>query len=189
MSRGRPGHAVRPGTASLPVVHATSRLRVALGVTLLLAACQNDQQTIPPYHALPHDTTVTDALHDSLRLAMTLPARVGAGEPVAIVLQIANISGRGLDLYLRGRDITVDIIVRDTRGAVVWQKLAGASIPAILQLRPLAAGASLTVQEEWDQRTTSGRPVTPGRFVVEAVLLIDDGGSLRFPPARLEIGP
>jgi hypothetical protein len=172
-----------------------------LGVTLLLAMCRSEPQPAPQSESsmevetrpesvmLPpvQSENRTERTQDSLRLTVTVPKRVRPGERVPIVLQIANISGRELELYLQGRDITADVTVRNAERAVVWRKLEGVSVPAILSLRTLPAGESLTVREEWDQRISGGRQAGAGRFQIEAALLTEHGASLVFPPASVEI--
>jgi hypothetical protein len=69
------------------------------------------------------------------------------------------------DVYLRGRAITIDVEVTRADGAVVWRRLEGEMIPAIVHLRTLAPGERLEVETTWDQRATGGKAVEPGDCV------------------------
>lgn len=126
---------------------------------------------------------------DSLRLVLELPARVPVGAPVRIGLRVENVSGRPLDLYLRGRAIAFDLIVRRAEdGAVVWRRLEGAILPAILRLERLGPGEALQLEDMWDQRTNAGERVMPGAYSVRGELLTERD-PLRTPAAFLRIEP
>jgi hypothetical protein len=129
---------------------------------------------------------VTAGEPDSLRLDLLLEPRVRAGEPVPIRLRAQNVTQRALDLYLRGRTITFDVVIAHAAGDVVWRRLEGEIIPAIVHLRPLAPGERLEVETVWDQRTKDGRAVEAGEYVVHGLLLVE-GEPLRTPPKSLTI--
>jgi Intracellular proteinase inhibitor len=129
---------------------------------------------------------VADAGPDSLRLELVAPARVRAGEAVPIRLRARNVTEKPLDLYLRGRSPTLDVIVARPSGDVVWRRLEGEIIPAIVHLRPLAPGEQLEIAASWNQRTNAGRPVDPGEYVVTGLLLVE-GEPLRAPSRPLSI--
>jgi hypothetical protein len=119
----------------------------------------------------PFDTAVT-AL-DSLSLELVLPHRVRAGEPVPIELRVQNLTRRSLDLYLRGRAVTWDVIVARRGGDVVWRRLEDEIIPAIVHLRTLAPGERLEADAVWNQRTNQGRRVEAGEYTARGLLLVD----------------
>ncbi|HUF49852.1 MAG TPA: BsuPI-related putative proteinase inhibitor [Longimicrobiales bacterium] len=119
---------------------------------------------------------------DSLQLTTIVQTPVPAGERAAITLTAVNVSGRPLELYLAGREPTADVVVRDAAGAVIWQKLRGAAVQAIVQLKLLPAGDSLTLHESWDVPDTAS-----GEYLIEAVLLTD-AAPLRFPRGRITVG-
>lgn len=129
---------------------------------------------------------MTVAGPDSLRLELLLEPRARAGEPVRLRLRAQNVTQHALDLYLRGRTITFDVVIARAAGGVVWRRLEGEIIPAIVHLRPLAPGERLEVETVWDQRTNDGRPVEPGEYVAEGSLLVE-GEPLRTPPRSLTI--
>jgi hypothetical protein len=116
---------------------------------------------------------VAAASHDSLRLSLELPAEVDAGEPVAFVFRVENVSGRTLDLYLRGRTIAFDVIVTRPDGAAVWRRLEGEIIPAILRIETLAPDEALELADTWLQRSDAGDAVPPGEYRVHAELLTE----------------
>jgi Intracellular proteinase inhibitor len=131
-------------------------------------------------------STVTAAGTQALRLELVLPAQVRAGERIAIRLRAQNVTDHAVDLYLRGRTITFDVEIARPGGAVVWHRLEGEIIPAIVQLRVLAAGETLEVATSWDQRTAEGKQVDPGDYVAQGLLLVE-GEPLRTPPKSLSI--
>jgi len=124
---------------------------------------------------------------DSLALRLTVPERVRQGEAVQFTFRVENVSGRHLNLYLRGREITFDVVVTDHEDALVWRRLAGEVVPAILRLEPLAAGAVLELSGIWDQRLTSGAPAPTGDYCIQ-VELLTEGNPILSPKHQFEIG-
>jgi hypothetical protein len=161
--------------------------KLCVSVVLVVAACEVERRA-PADTTARGDSVMVDSSADSLRLGVAAPARVQAGRPVAIALEVENISGRALQLYLAGREPTAEVIVRDANGAAVWNSLSGVALPAILRLEPLAAGGSLRIAVEWNQRNDAGQPVAPGRYTIEAALLAESA-PLPFAAAALEITP
>lgn len=129
---------------------------------------------------------VTAAGPDSLRLELLLPSRVSAGAPVPIRLRAQNVTRHPLDVYLRGRTITWDVAIERAAGEVVWRRLEGEIIPAIVHVRPLAPGERVEAQMVWDQRTKAGKVVGPGEYVLYGLLLVESE-PLRSPTKSLEI--
>lgn len=172
---------------TLPGPHPIGRglmLVIALLLGLLLAlllACTTADQPLPPDR---RDSTIRDQPGaDTLRLRLDVPADVPAGSVVRMQFTVTNISGRNLELYLTGREPTLDIVVRDGAAQVVWRSLQGVAVPSILQLRPLAAGDSLNLTRDW-QPPRGAR----GEYHIEAALL-SEAGPLPFPAAMLTIRP
>jgi hypothetical protein len=124
----------------------------------------------------------------SLRLEIDVPPRVTVDESVPITLRATNAGAGPLELYLMGRSVTFDITVADSDGRVVWRRLEGEIVPAILQVRVLAPGDSLQLDHAWDQRTNGGQPIEPGAYTVTGAI-ITDGQPLRTPAAPLRIMP
>jgi hypothetical protein len=129
---------------------------------------------------------VTSPVADSLALTLVAPDRVAPGAPVPFLVQVENRSGRPLDLYLRGRTITLDFEVTDADGALVWRRLEGEMIPAIIHLRTLAPGERFDVQVEWDQRTREGVRVRAGEYRARGLLLVE-GEALETEVVRFRI--
>jgi hypothetical protein len=121
---------------------------------------------------------VTDPRSDSLRLELDVPAEARVGSTVPITLRARNSDDRPIDLYLRGRTIAFDIIVRRSDGEVVWRRLANEIIPAILRLETLAPREVLELHAVWNLDTNAGRAVPSGLYVVQG-LLLTDGPELR----------
>lgn len=111
---------------------------------------------------------------DALRLRLDVPDSAAPGESVEILFRVENVSDRPLDLYLRGRTIAFDVVVTDERGEVVWRRLGGEIVPAILRIETLGPGRAIELTERWDQRTDAGSPVDPGLYSVRAELLTED---------------
>jgi hypothetical protein len=102
---------------------------------------------------------------------------------------VTNAGSEPFALYLRGRTITFDVTVVRVGGPVVWRRLEGATIPAILQVKTLAPGEDLRLAERWPQRTNGGEPVGPGDYEVRGTLPTDAREPLATPTATLRIVP
>jgi hypothetical protein len=126
---------------------------------------------------------------DSVTLDIRLPAGVRVGHPVPITLRVTNTGATPLTLYLQGRPASFDVIVSRRDGTVVWRRLEGAVISAILQVRTLAPAETLELQDTWDQKTNRGEPVGPDDYVVTGVLPTDPPAELRSTPVPLRITP
>jgi len=126
---------------------------------------------------------------DSLRLTVRVPSEARVGRPVPVVLHVMNSGDRPLDLYLRGRTIAFDVVVTRDDGAVVWRRLEGEVIPAILQLKTLAPREVMELRAEWNQRTNRGRRVSPGRYAVRGVLLTETPPPPETDTVQLRIVP
>jgi hypothetical protein len=116
---------------------------------------------------------VTIAQSDTLRLWLDVPEEVPVGEPVPITFHVENVSGRLLDLSLRGRTIVFDLVVSDMNGMTVWRRLHDTVIPAILRLETLAPGEVLELADSWDQRSNAGEPVPAGTYTVRGEILTE----------------
>jgi hypothetical protein len=122
---------------------------------------------------------------DSMRVEIVVPPRVAAGVPVPIAIRIGNTTTRPIELHLQGRTVVFDLIVG--RGdAVVWRRLEGESVTAILQLRMLAPGEVLELKDTWQQKDGTGRPVGPGEYHVTGMVPTDTA-PLRAGPVALRI--
>jgi hypothetical protein len=126
---------------------------------------------------------------DSMTLHLTVPPRVRVGEPVPVVLGVTNHSNAPLTLYLKGRPIAFDVVVRREGGGIVWRRLHGATIAMVLRVETLAPGDSLRLEEIWPQRTQAGAPVEPGDYTVTGELPTDGPAPLRSAAAPLRIDP
>lgn len=125
---------------------------------------------------------------DSLALELVVPDEIHPGSSITFTLRARNQASRRLDLYLRGREPTLDVMVTTASGDTVWHRLAGEIIPAIVNVRSLAAGEVLELVATWDQRTTSGTALAPGEYVARGLLLAEQG-ALETPEVRFRVGP
>ena len=123
-----------------------------------------------------------------MQLEIAVPPEVKQAEPVPFSLRLTNTSHQPITVYLMGRPTAFDIEVADEAGNVVWRRLAGETVPAILGVRTLAPGESLRFGESWRQRDQAGRLVPAGSYSVTGVLPTD-AEPIRSGPARLRILP
>jgi hypothetical protein len=114
-----------------------------------------------------------------------VPPRVAAGAPVPIAIQIRNTADRPVELHLQGRTVVFDLIVSQ-HDTVVWRRLEGESVPAILQLRTLAPGEVLELKDAWEQEDRDGRRVGPGEYSVRGEVPTD-GAPILMGPVLLTI--
>lgn len=125
-------------------------------------------------------------LQDSLAFRVELPATATSGEPVPIVLRLTNTARHPVTLALEGRPIAFDVtIARD--GSVVWRRLEDQVVSAILAVRTLEPGESLTFETEWAGRLREGSPAPPGRYTVTGTLPTDRPEGLSTRPATLRL--
>jgi hypothetical protein len=115
----------------------------------------------------------------SILLEILLPGKVHVGEKVPITLRLTNTARVPVEAYFQGRPVAYDVIISRADSSVVWRRLEGSFVSAVLQVRTLAPGESLEFKETWSQRNNSGKPVPPGEYLVTGVLPTD-------PPAKLQ---
>ena len=180
--RGDPG---RPASRWRTQVR---RAAIGLVATFAVLACEAGsfagERHVPVSETRLPAVTATAA--DSLRLWLEVPERARAGTVVPIRLWIENVSGRVLDLYLRGRSLTFDVVVTRTDGSIVWRRLEGEIIPAIVRIEALGPGQRLEARAEWDQRSSTGVPAGPGAYTLTGHVLTE-AGPLETPPVALNI--
>jgi uncharacterized protein (DUF58 family) len=126
---------------------------------------------------------------DSMTLHLSVPPRVRAGEPVPVTLSVTNRGTTPLTLYLKGRPIAFDVVVRRKGGEIVWRRLHGATIAMVLRVETVPPGDSLRLEDVWPQRTQAGAPVEPGDYTVTGELPTDGPEPLRSAAAPLRIDP
>jgi hypothetical protein len=103
------------------------------------------------------------------------------------VIRLENVGETSLELYLRGRAIAYDILIRNEAGAVVWNRLEGEIIPGIIQVKVLEANEVLELSHEWHQRTNSGGAVEPGVYSATGIVLTDGPDPFSSAPKPLLI--
>jgi hypothetical protein len=135
----------------------------------------------------PRTTLPADRQIDSMRVELVVPPKVTAGRPVPMLLRIRNTGDQAITLYLQGRPVAFDLVVARPDGEVVWRRLEGAAVSAILGVRTLAPGEVLEFKESWNQRGRAGRRVSAGKYSVTGAVLTD-GKPIRAGPVSLRIG-
>ncbi len=125
----------------------------------------------------------------SMTLQIVLPATVRSGEAVPITLRLTNTSREPVTAYLQGRPVAFDVIVSRHDGTVVWRRLEGAVVSAILQVRTLAPGEVLEFSDTWSQQSNLGESVGPGEYLVTGVLPTDPPAELRTQSVPIRILP
>jgi hypothetical protein len=143
-----------------------------------------DRQAKPP-----EDSSVTAGQTDFLRFDIDVPPAARIGEPVPIVLRARNLGKAPQELHLTGRPIAFDVTISRADGSVVWRRLEGETIPAILRIQVLAPGEVLEFEDTWDQHTDSGEQADPGLYTVQGALLTDSPAPLKTRPAPLRLSP
>ena len=111
---------------------------------------------------------------ESIRLELNGPTEARVGSPIPIALRLRNLRDQPIDLYLRGRTIAFDVIVRRDSGEVVWRRLENAIIPAILRIETLPPHGMLELRADWSLETNTGAPITPGTYAVQGILFTED---------------
>jgi hypothetical protein len=115
------------------------------------------------------------------------PANARVGEMIPITIRVENKSAETLELYLCGREPTCDFLVIASDGDVVWRRLEGEIVQAILRLELLAPGQTLELRDSWDQRDNAGEPVAPGAYTIRGTVLSDGSSTLDAPAIPLHI--
>jgi Intracellular proteinase inhibitor len=150
-----------------------------LSVSLLAASCapgsdvpRSSNPPAPPATPAPDSAAMTEPGSDSLQVSL----EVSTGEPIRFTFRARNAAPRQVALLLRGRSPTLDIEVRQSGSEVVWHRLEGEIIQAIVQVRILEPEEVLEVEAEWDGRLRDGSRVAPGDYQASALLLLEEGG-------------
>jgi hypothetical protein len=125
----------------------------------------------------------------SMTLQIVLPPTVRVSEPVPITLRLTNTGRKSVTAYLQGRPVAFDVIVSRHNGTVVWRRLEGAVVSAVLQVRTLAPGEALEFSDSWSQQSNLGKSVGPGEYLVTGVLPTDPPAELRTQSVPLRILP
>lgn len=149
------------------------RLRYGIFAALPLIVASSVGEPNDGSRSLSSADPARGQVQDSLRVELIVPDRVRAGETVRFTLQVQNVSTRTFDLYLRGRETTFDVQVSNASGALLWQRLAAAVIPAIVHIRPLAPRERFELTADWDQRDDQGKPVGPAEYKARGFLLAE----------------
>ena len=115
------------------------------------------------------------------------PKTVAVGAAIPITMRIANTSTEPLELYLHGREPTYDFVVTSGDGDIVWRRLEGQVVQAILRIEVLAPGQALELRDRWDQRDNGGKPVAPGSYFVRGLLLGEGSSKIESPTVAFRI--
>jgi hypothetical protein len=159
----------------------------ATGVLAVIIACgTSDSRGSDSVNVSPERANMAEPVA-GISVTTDVPADVATGERIPVTIRVTNTTAAPVDLYLRGREITFDIVVTDASGAQVWQRLEDEAAQAILQLRTLGPAETIELKDEWNQRTRRGRPVGPGEYTVKGSVVTDGTNLLMSGPVRLRI--
>lgn len=125
---------------------------------------------------------------DSVSFEIEVPRQVRAGRTILIAMRLHNRSDKTITLQLLGRTMTWDVVVKDSAGREVFRLLRDRADATILRLDRLAGGEVRDMAYRWDQRADDGRPVRPGDYSLEA-LLLTEGDPIRSSPASIRVLP
>jgi hypothetical protein len=114
---------------------------------------------------------------------------VPRGVVVSISLIVVHPGPDMLELYLLGRAPTFDVEVRNEGERVVWRRLAGAALQAIVRLRVMGPSEQFVLHASWDQRDDAGALVPAGDYRLRGLLLTDRPEPLATAPVPLRIEP
>jgi hypothetical protein len=155
-------------------------MRKLIIVLLVLAsACSIEKRGAPGTDPTAEVVVGGQSQADSIEVIISSPTYAKLGDAVPIGVVVRNNTDRRIDLHLTGRETVFDIFIERADSSLVWRRLANTAVQQILQLKPLAAGASFTLSDHW-------RPAEPGEFMVRAELPTD-GTPLRSDPVRIVI--
>src|SRR5688572_5501144 len=120
---------LRPPSSFSMTSFRASLLRVVAIVSLSGCADAHDRarDSAPDGHVDQGDSVVATAprpvsgAEDTLRLRLDVPREVRGGAAVPFAFHVENVAGRPLTLYLQGRAIAFDVVVRDASGRTVWR--------------------------------------------------------------------
>lgn len=102
------------------------------------------------------------------------------------VLSVRNPTDHAIDLILRGRTPTFDVIVARGDGEIVWQRLESEIMPAILLVRTIAPAERFELTAAWNQRTRYRKYSRPGNYTARGLLLAE-GEPLETPTINFRI--
>jgi hypothetical protein len=117
----------------------------------------------------------------ALTLQLDIPTPTPAGKPISLKLTLQNTSNEPVQVYLGGRP-PYDFIVTSANGAELWRWSEGQVVQAILEVKTLGAREELMYDVDWALQDQSGKPLSPGTYLVRGAINLD-------PPERLETAP
>ena len=164
-------------------------LAIAAILVTLASRCGRDRPSADEAsRALTRTAPAVDSSRpDSLRLETRVasPARVGEAVPVTLTIRNDGLTPR--EVHFRGRTIVFDIVVEGPDGHLVWRRLEGAAVLAILRVEVLAPSRELTFTDRWLQQNQTGRQVAPGIYTIHGEFPSDTPEPLRTPSVQVRI--
>ena len=118
-----------------------------------------------------------------------MPPEARAGDSVSIVLRLVNDGSVPVDVPLQGRPVAFDVSVTRPDGSLVWRRLEGEVVTAILQLRSVPAGDTLVFQANWDQRDARRPAGATGRVSRHGIRAVGSAQGFEAGPVNLRIRP
>lgn len=128
-----------------------------------------------------------DQIPAQLRIALIAPETARVGENVPFVIRVENVGDTPITLYLRGRSIAFDLLVRNAAGEPVWRLLEHQVVPAIIQVKSLVVGEAFELSHDWNTRDNRGSLVEPGSYEAQGTVLTDRPEPLESPVVTVRI--
>lgn len=104
-----------------------------------------------------------------------------------LVFRVANAGNEPVILQLLGRTPNADFRISNADGETIWTRLRGQTLLGALRLHPLGPGEELIFQAVWNGRADTGRPASPGDYLIRGVLMTDVPNGLPSSPSPLRL--
>ncbi|MFN2601815.1 MAG: hypothetical protein ABR582_03540 [Gemmatimonadaceae bacterium] len=102
------------------------------------------------------------------------------------VFSVSNPTEQAIDLILHGRIPIFDVIVTRDDGEIVWRRLEGEIIPAILLVRRIAPAERFELKASWNQHTRQEEYAEVGTYLARGLLPVE-GEPLETPAIEFRI--
>ncbi len=121
-------------------------------------------------------SSTSEPLQAPIKVVVQAPSAVTIAEPVPITIRVMNTSANAEVLHVPyDSTYRFDVVVRDSKGSVVWDRLANAFIATPLVSMTIEPGGEKDFATVWDGRNQSGTPVPAGSYSITGTFTPDTG--------------